>query len=171
MRNRSRLLLFCLAAFAAHAVATTLPESCGNDKVKFNVSHSSAPAGVGLAEPGKAQVIFIESLDTNARCIGCEITARIGVDGNWAGADKGNSYFVASIDPGTHNLCANWQSVNGYLKNKVAMASLSAESGKTYYYKVNVSLASYAFDLVPVTEDEAKFRLKNASLSVAKASK
>lgn len=156
---------------AAQALASTLPDSCGNDKVTFDVNHQQPQATVAEAEPepGKARIVFIESVDTTS-CIGCGVTARIGVDGQWAGANRGNSYFVYPIAPGSHNLCANWQSKIGYLKNKVSMTSLAAEPGKTYYYKVNVSLASYGFDLVPVNEDEAKFRLKTASLSIPKPS-
>ena len=51
------------------------------------------------------------------------------------------------------------------------MAALNAEAGKTYYYKLNVSLTSYAFDLVPVTEEEGKYRMKLSSLSEARPSR
>ena len=154
-----------LATGTADAMATTLPDSCGSDQVKFKVTQRDNAPALEAADPGKAQVVLIETLDPVGKCIGCEITGRIGVDGAWVGANKGSSYFAFSVEPGSHNLCANWQSRIDTLRSKVAMVSLNAEAGKTYYYKLNISLTSFAFDLVPVTEEEGKYRMKLYSLS------
>jgi len=169
--NGMLILGAILATGTADAMATTLPDSCGSDQVKFKVTQRDNAPALEAADPGKAQVVLIETLDPVGKCIGCEITGRIGVDGAWVGASKGSSYFAFSVEPGTHNLCASWQSRIEMFKSKVAMASLNAEAGKTYYYKLNISLTSYAFDLVPVTEEEGKYRMKLSSRSESKPSR
>ena len=117
----------------AQAQTNTLPDSCGDDKVNFDVKlekRQPLPAG---PESGSAQIVFIETLDKAGTCMHCISTTRIGVDGKWAGANEGNSYFAISVPPGEHNLCTDVQSRSGKLQ--LGMGTLTAEAGKMFYYK------------------------------------
>jgi len=139
--------------------------------VRFNVkleSKKPLPAG---SKSGQAQVIFIESLEKNGTCIPCISTTRVGIDGAWVGAIEGNSYFSVVIAPGEHNLCSDVQSKSG--KFQLGMATLNAEAGKTYHYKFRLiwnyldGASPYSeFELVPIGEDEANYRLNISSSSV-----
>ena len=135
------LLLGIALAATAQSWATTLPGACGDDKVQFDVKttkHQPAPAPPA---EGKAQIIFVENFAQNAgTCIGCKVTTRVGIDGAWVGANRGNSYFAYTVEPGEHHLCAGWQSVFQRLKKKVGLASLNAEAGKVYYYQIKVRM-------------------------------
>jgi hypothetical protein len=152
--------------------ATTLPDACGDDKVKFNVSHEKGqPAPVAPAGD-KAQIVFVEEMDKNAPCLGCSVTTRIGVDGAWVGANQGNSYFAVPLTPGEHHVCTDWQSAFGSLKAKIGLTSFTAEAGKTYYYKIKVTMKQLSqntmdreLELVPMTEDEGKYGVKAFPLS------
>jgi hypothetical protein len=59
--------------------------------------------------------VIVENPELDPNCTGpaCHVTVRIGLDGTWAEASHGKSYFAFSVTPGEHHLCANWQSVIG----------------------------------------------------------
>ncbi|MGD0790976.1 MAG: hypothetical protein ABR920_04325 [Terriglobales bacterium] len=164
-------LFFCASlACAGQLWATTLPDSCGNDKVKFDVkTEEGQPAPAGPAE-GKAQIVFIENEN---QMIGAFMyaTVRFGMDGAWVGANYGNSYFALTVDPGVHHLCASWQSSLGRLKKNVDLTSFTAEPGQVYYFAAQVTVASrdsMIFGLSQLNEDEGKYRVKLSKLSTSK---
>lgn len=159
----------CLSlASAAGVRAASLPDSCGDDKVKFDVKTEKAqpiPAG---PTAGKAQIVFIESEN---QMVGPfhEATVRFGLDGSWVGANYGNSYFTLTVDPGVHHLCASWQS--DIEKNNVDVTSFTAEPGQVYYFAAQVTVNSrnsVTFALSQWNEDEGKYRLKTWKLSTSK---
>ncbi|MGA2217269.1 MAG: hypothetical protein ABSG51_04235 [Terracidiphilus sp.] len=173
-------IVFLLASMtlAVEAWATTLPDACGNDKVKFDVSTQKDQPAPGAPEPGMAQVVFVETFDQNiGLCIGCKVTTRVGLDGTWVGANKGNSYFALTVAPGEHHVCADWQSLIGKLKQKAGMASFTAEAGRVYYYEVKVkeeefgggkdSSFEYSLVLTPLSDDEGKYRVKAWELATS----
>lgn len=180
-------LLSVFSGFGTHLFATTLPDACGDDKVQFDVTMAkNAPAPAALAD-GKARIVFIERIDTNGLCIGCNYTARVGMDGAWVGANKGNSYFVLDVAPGEHHVCADWQSAIGKRRAQVGMGSLTAEAGKVYYYQIHIkatpgevsgmpngpvtSTDVWTLDLAPLSDDEGKYRMKISALANAKPKK
>ena len=66
---------------------------------------------------------------------------RYGVDGAWVGANKGNSYFAVTVDPGVHHLCVSWQSALRQIEEEhVRMAIFTAEAGKVYYFAAQSGL-------------------------------
>ena len=69
----------------------------------FNVQTTDQKHPVGQVEQGKALVYFFVDFLTAP-------TMRVGVDGNWMGANNGKSYFFFPVEPGEHNVCAEWQS-------------------------------------------------------------
>ncbi len=91
------VLLLCSPLVSAiQARATVLPESCGQDATKFDVKVGTPPEGQpasDIAPPaaGKAQIVFIETLNTEGFHLTTP-TTRFGVDGEWVGADKGDSH-------------------------------------------------------------------------------
>jgi hypothetical protein len=79
---------------------------------------------------------------------------RVGLDGNWVGANEGKSYFFFPVDPGEHNVCAEWQS-GTFKKSSERIGEamhLTAEAGKTYYLRLNFSYQRMDLEL----EDEAE---------------
>ena len=113
------------------AVARTAA-GCGLSGEMFNVQTTDLKHPVGQPEQGKALVYFFVDF-LNAP------TMRVGVDGNWVGANEGKSYFFFQVDPGQHSVCTEWQS--GTFKKsseRVGEAmQLTAEAGKTYYIRLN----------------------------------
>jgi len=47
--------------------------------------------------------------DVTTRSTQDQPTTRAGVDGEWVGVAEGFSYFIFSVYPGEHHLCASWQ--------------------------------------------------------------
>ncbi|MGB8062863.1 MAG: hypothetical protein WCF26_13270 [Candidatus Sulfotelmatobacter sp.] len=136
MRPSLSALFLCASLTCAGQVwATTLPDSCGNDKVKFAVKiEEGQPVPAGPVE-GKAQIVFIESEN---QPIGpfMHATVRLGMDGAWVGANYGNSYFALTVDPGVHHLCASWEGKN------VDATSFTADPGQVYYFAAHVTVNS-----------------------------
>jgi len=105
-------------------------------------------------------------------------TLRVGVDGAWVGAAKGNSYISFSVDPGEHHVCTNWQSRWTRFSKKAAFAGFTAEAGNSYYFRARITevggsggASNFYLDLEPLNKDEGKFLLASAAFSVSHPSK
>jgi hypothetical protein len=160
------LLLGVSLASVVQARATILPDACGDDKVKFDVKTEDSRIAPAPPADGKAQIVFIENEN---HMIGAFMyaTVRFGLDGAWAGANYNNSYFIVTVDPGVHHLCAAWQSSLPMLQKNVDVASFTAEPGKVYFFAANVKVilngdnnATYDFSLTQLNDDEGKYRVK-----------
>ncbi|WP_263355956.1 hypothetical protein [Acidicapsa ligni] len=170
MKLRTGALLCSLCFLVlVHAHAATLPDSCGSDSTQFKVATKKGqplpPAD------GTAQVVVIETSGYIA--IGQKVTARVGLDGAWVGADNGNSYLAFPVAPGEHHLCANWQSSLGRWDKMVGLSSFTAEAGKTYYYQVKVTLDRdfQDFSLVALNDDQGKYMVQSSKRSISTAGK
>jgi len=168
--------MVCLAA------KTVLPDACGDPKVNFDVKTEKDQPAPAPPEPGKAQIVFIQTSKKMFNCgmgdafsfgkLGCNAGARYGVDGAWAGATKGNSYFTLSVEPGVHHLCA-------VLGKEIDAESLTVEAGKVYYYQAKYDLeykgkdnpTEKSVEYSILDEDAGKFRVKASELAVAKPKK
>jgi hypothetical protein len=118
------------------------------------------------------------------------VTVRYGVDGNWAGANYGDSYFVLNVTPGIHHLCVNAQGD----KKAVGVTSFTAEAGKVYYYEASTTVTrsgggmvtthgpngatgtgmapgsvNKVFQFNQLSEDEGKYRVKAWKLATWKS--
>jgi len=187
MRTNATFLLSFFAltlASAAHASRTVLPDACGDDKVHYDVEAKKDQPAPAAPADGKAQIVFIETLNRPSFWTGAhvsDITTRFGMDGAWVGAARSNTYFTLDIAPGTHKLCT---SVKGN-KDMIAMTSFTAEAGKTYYYEFKIEpTVSHGQVMVSggatgastsvtlnssfksLDEDEGKFRIKASALAV-----
>jgi len=116
------------------AAAARTAAGCGPSGVMFDVQTTDTKHPVGQPERGKALVYFLVDFITAP-------TMRVGVDGNWVGANDKKSYFFFQVEPGEHNICTEWQS--GTFKKsseRVGEAMhLTTEVGKTYYIRLNFS--------------------------------
>lgn len=162
-----------LFSAALSARATILPNACGDDKVKFEVTAKTSNTPPAPPDPGKAQLVLIENEN---HMIGpfMHATIRFGLDGAWVGANSDNSYFVVPVEPGVHHVCVSWQSSLKMLKKSIDVASFTAEAGKVYYFAANVKVvptgnnaANIDFDLSQMDEDARQYRVK--AWKVAKA--
>src|SRR5947207_3153411 len=81
------------------------------------------------SESDKAVIYVIQEREP-LTCLGPCPTYRVGLDGAWLGANRGDSFSFFSIAPGNHNLCTNTQ------RRAVLASALSftAEAGKVYYF-------------------------------------
>jgi hypothetical protein len=177
MNPRFIALLLCASlvpVVQAHA-KTILPDACGDDSIKFDVKTEVAQAAPAPPPEGKAQVVLVESYPHEG--IGTP-TVRFGIDGSWAGANKGNSYFTLNVDPGAHKVCvALNKALQSMAKDYVDLASFTAEPGKVYYFEVkfglirDVGASVLTFGLAPLSEDEGKYRVKAWKLATWKTNK
>ena len=112
---------------------------CGPTKTQFDVKVDKKQHSVSQLEPGKALVYVVEEYrsDTHFQTIG-HVTTRAGLDGNWVGATHEGSYISFLVEPGTHRLCSDVQSIFAAGQKLSGAAQLNAEAGKTYYYRVVV---------------------------------
>ena len=134
------LLLFAAPVWAQDQAAALAAGGCGPDKVKFDVKTDKKQHPTPQPEPGKAlvYVVEVEKVDPGLSIDGLHTTTRIGLDGQWVGANHGKSYFFFPVDPGNHNLCANWQSSLGRYSKLASAVTLSAEAGQVYYFRTSV---------------------------------
>jgi hypothetical protein len=135
MKAKFVMIFVLVVAFAGMARASEWPAACGKDTVQFKVKTDKKQSPPADPEPGKAQIIFVEAVKG---AFGAAPTARYGVDGAWVGANHGASYFVVSVDPGEHHLCANWQSSVRSEKEEVGIDTVNLQTGKVYYYEFKI---------------------------------
>jgi Protein of unknown function (DUF2846) len=128
------LIIFLVAtpAFAQdQAAVARAAAGCGPSQEMFDVKTDDTKHPVAQPEEGKALVYFFVDFVTAP-------TMRVGVDGKWVGANNGKSYFFFPVEPGDHNVCAEWQS--GTFKKtseRIGEAmELTTEAGKTYYLRL-----------------------------------
>lgn len=180
-------IVLVLALLAATAVAQdnvslmSAEAACGPAKIRFSAAADATQHPVPQPEPDRALVFVVEDLGQckdcyHGRYIVSDVNAavvKIGADGSWVGADRGNSYLFFSVTPGEHHLCMNWQSRLETRSHAFAMASLVAEAGKVYYFRARVFPGEndFSFDLDRVDTDEGKFLVAASPYSVSHAKK
>lgn len=138
---------YLLAAFvlAAPAFAQNQPidaraaAGCGPADTNFSVKTDKKQHAVTPPAPGKAMVYVIEEEVTSpgTGLLG-HITTRVGLDGNWVGANHGASYLSFAVEPGDHRVCSDWQSILESMQKLSAAANVVAEPGKYYFFHVYV---------------------------------
>ncbi len=185
-RNQQResimktILALVVLAASVYAQNTPAPSAsqgaCGSKDSQFEVKTVSGQPNA-QPEPGKALVYVSEVFEKAPGELG-NPTIRIGLDGNWVGAVRGNSYFSFSVDPGEHHLCTHWQSRFKRLSREAAFTSFNAEAGKAYYFRARISYqsayggsATMSLDLEPINDDEGKYLVASNPLSNGQAKK
>jgi hypothetical protein len=171
------VLVFAACAFAQDQSAVVAAESaCGPKEVQFDTKTAKSEA-LTQPEAGKSLVYVVEVFDKVAGQLS-HPTLRVGVDGKWAGADKGNSYLSFAVDPGEHHLCTNWQSTWKQLSKEAAFTSFTADPGKTYYFRARITEhggsrggSTFSLDLEPVNGDEGRYLVASSAYAVSQAKK
>jgi hypothetical protein len=132
--------------------------------VQFDATADASQHPLAQPEPGKAAVYLIGSFVGDSPV---KPTVKVGQDGAWVGAIRGNSYIFISVQPGDHHICANWQS--GFLHSSLfALANFTAEAGKTYYFRVrtyNGANRVYSIDLDAANNDEGQYLVASSAFS------
>jgi hypothetical protein len=162
------LLLLTAAAFA-QVVPTASTAACGHDTVSFKVKTDESQHTLTDPEPGKARVYFVQDAGTT---IGLAYpTVKMGMDGQWVGANRLNSYFSVSVEPGEHHVCVMLQS--SLLAQRVELAHFTAEAGKTYYYRTRIVMSRSVelLELEPIDSDQGKYLVALFPLSVSSPKK
>jgi hypothetical protein len=156
-----------LLALPALALATTLPDSCGKPDVGLDVKTQKSPATPLVQQSGQSTLVFVQR---NSGCVGCSVV-RVGLDGAWAGANKGNSYFSVAVEPGDHHVCVWWDAPLAHTESRIGLTDLKAAPNQTYYFEVVV--AKYGdsgapfMKLKPISQDMGVFLASRSSLSTA----
>ena len=156
------VILFACAALAQNDAAISKTKSaCGPDAMRFDVETSHFAESISQPASDKALVYVISDQPGPL--------ARIGMDGTWMAATKGNTHLSFSIDPGEHHFCANWQSIFSARSKYVALSSLNAEPGKVYYLRIRFTVQGEHgppfMDLDVINEDQGRYLVLNSEIS------
>jgi len=171
------LVAFLLASpvFAQDDAATARAAAgCGSDRVNFDVKTDGKQHPMPQPESGKS-LIFIfqaEKRDPSINYMGQHPTTRVGLDGDWIGANHGKSYFFRAIAPGDHRLCSDWQS-SIYRKLGSAVGFI-AEAGKAYYFQASVEERPTfppGLKLEQIDTAQGQFLIASSSLSASQTKK
>jgi uncharacterized protein DUF2846 len=157
---RITLVMMLLAASAfAQSQSAVAAAACGPQDASFEVKLDKSQHTLAQPDSGKARIYFIQEIG-EVSCIGGCVTTKIGVDGAWVGANKRNSYFSVSVEPGEHHMCATPGPMT-------ALAHFTAEAGKVYYFRTRVLLEQRLFDFDPIDSDQAKHLIASYPLSIS----
>jgi hypothetical protein len=140
MKRFMLLLLVCAAPLLAQDRSADLRAAagCGPAATEFSVKVDQNQHVVRQPESGKALVYVIaQEKPDDSYNIG-DITTRVGLDGTWVGANYGQSYLSFPLAPGEHRVCVDWQSSLASRQQLSGAAELTAEVGKTYYFRASV---------------------------------
>lgn len=141
--------------------------ACGGKDVQFDVKADTKQHPTPTPAEGKALVYVSQDFGhVESRKF---MLTRVGADGRWIGANRGNSYLFFELEPGEHHLCINWQSRFETASSAVALANLNVEAGKTYYFRLRNFVAdnNYIFELNPVNPDEGKLLVAMSPYSLS----
>jgi len=167
------LLLFASMSLTQDQSAIAKAKSaCGPDEIRFDFQTTKDSPSVVEPEPGKARIYVIGR--DHRSCGGCGIVARVGLNGAWIGAINGNSYLTASLEPGEHHLCTNWQSRLSYRNDQITLANFTAEPGKTYYFRMRLltqETGPALLDLDAINSDEGRYLVLTSESSESHAKK
>lgn len=112
---------------------------CGPSKTQFSVQSDSTQHEVKQPAPGQALVyVIVQGMPEGGEA---KVTTRVGLDGNWMGANHGASYLSFVVAPGEHNVCVDWQSSLKSRQKLSGAADLTAEAGKTYFFRTEVVMS------------------------------
>jgi hypothetical protein len=151
------------------AASARAAAGCGPQEVEFEVKPDKKQHTSAQPEAGKALVYVFADETSEPRQFfhfGTP-TTRVGLDGNWVGANHGKSYVYFPVDPGEHRLCADLQSKES--SNVGTATQFKAEPGATYYFRALVEgRVKYppSMKLEQVNSAEGQFLISASALSI-----
>ncbi len=168
---KAALLVLALATVAWAQNPNAFPSSCGLGTT-FKVKLQSPPPAQVSPPAGKAQVVFIHDTgdDPNIGLLAYP-TSRYALDGAWAGANHGSSWFAVFIRPGEHHVCTNLQT--SVVGPRTELAHFTAVAGQTYYFRTRLIMSREVelLELEPIDSDQGKYLAQMYPLSTATAKK
>jgi hypothetical protein len=172
------VFLFSSPLFAQDdAAAARAAAGCGSYRVNFEVKSDKNRHPAPQPEPGKGLVYVFADVPTGNYGDGVlGITTRVGLDGDWVGANSRHSYFFFAVSPGDHRVCTNWQSSVGW-RSKVSKAvTLTAEAGQVYYLRTRMlpkseRLNEVIMKLEPLDPAEGQLLIASSALSTSQPKK
>jgi len=125
------VVILTLPALAQDQHPARTSAGCGLATIAFDVKGDKGPHSITPPDAGKAAVYVIqwEKLDVDTFHIGA-VTTRVGLDGSWQGANRGDSFLLFSVDPGEHHICVDWQSSLRELAKAGSAVTLTSEAEK-----------------------------------------
>ena len=172
MKAAVAFMLFAVSAFAFAQDQSSIQSAqaaCGPSPAKFDVSETKPETKKVLpdSDPARALVYVIEEQKFKAVR---DVTARFAVDGQWVGANRGNSYFFFFADPSEHHLCVDW--ISDHVRNGrlVSLNHFTARAGETYYFRIRTSgspnvVDGATLDLDAINSDEGKLLVASSALA------
>ena len=162
---RTIVLVMLLGAAAFAQVPPASPAACGPADASFKVELDGSQHTLTQPLPGKARVYFIHDAGTSAS-LGYP-TVKVAMDGAWLGANRVNSYFLASAEPGEHHLCITLQS--SMVAQRVELAHFTATADTVYYFRTRLILSRGVelLELDAVDSDEGKYLIGTFPLGVS----
>src|SRR5579864_2530641 len=134
---KAALLLLFLASSVFAQNSPPVPaaqRACGPFDAKFRIKTDESQPPEPKVEAGKTLIYVVEEQRFKAIR---DVTVRIGLDGTWMGATRGNSYLFFSAEPGEHHLCVDWAS--DFYGRLVSLYGLTTEPGKVYYFRARTT--------------------------------
>jgi hypothetical protein len=143
--------------------------ACGPSKTSFDVEYDSKQRPLPPIEAGKARVYFIHDAGSLDSFTGAYPTTKFALDGAWVGADRNDSWFSISVEPGEHHICADLQT--HVHQRRTEFAHFTAEAGKVYYYRTRIVMSQQVelLELEPVDSDQAGYLMTYYPMSIFKA--
>jgi hypothetical protein len=150
----------------AQSTPTRMAPACGLSGVDFDVKLDKSQHTVVQPQPGKAQVYFVQDIGGASFDFGGKVVSWIGIDGQWLGMNKNNSYFSVSLEPGERHLCVIDQLSSDH---SIEILPFKAEAGSVYYFRERVVLSRFGIYLFldPVNSDEAEYLIGSFPLSIS----
>jgi len=163
------LVLCCGAAWGQDIWSSPeVTSACGPRNVKLAVTTSSNSPAIQPAENGDAIVTVIQD-PPQVPSVLTTIT-RVGIDGQWVGANQNRSHFSIALKPGVHHVCVSGQWNKLISQDSIALKRVEAKSGIIYYLRVRFFYPAGAgifLGLEPVDEDEGKFLVETTDSSIS----
>jgi Protein of unknown function (DUF2846) len=133
---------------------TTGGPACGPDSEKFKTEtdKKSHPEPQVIAD--KAVLVVVRPT-----MLGNKVQTKFAVDGKWLGVNRGDNYFIVTLDPGTRQLCSQAENE--------AKTILNAEAGKIYFVQqhVKVGILKAENSLEILDEEKGRTALAKCHLS------
>jgi hypothetical protein len=178
---RAAIILLCLSApvFAQQKSGlgrqpgqNRLASACGSQETSYKVKLDRSQHGPLPPQAGKALVYFIHDDGSGVGGAGlASPTIRYAVDGAWVGANHGESWFAVAVTPGERHFCSAIQSA--LLDERVELAHITAEAGKSYYFRTQLltSRSIELLELQQIDSDEAGYLYSEYPMATATAKK
>lgn len=169
--------------------------ACGDSHVRFKVRRIKGPSDVSAPSPGSARVVVLESglgyadeyfvpkgksRPRNYKKLPQAFTptVRLGMDGQWMGALRGNDFITFTAPPGEHHLCVQFQNPGnagtGSTLPITFLSAMKADAGQTYYFQITYMMIQGNFgnpglELQPLPEYAGRLILSRSSPEVFSA--